>query len=238
MERLRKRTKPNEPQQLEKDNDDLDDLDCRICHKKGIQIRFSREDTLLAHIRSVHCGETTCNICSKVMSSEQALQRHQLTHTDDRPFFCALCSKSFKREDTLHHHERTVHRDERGIPVEYLSQEGNDIFIAYQCRRCLDERINHHHLVWCMRYGKPYREHQCLICFKTTHYCRFCQRHHSEHSLEEIPKSKGFQCDRCFKLVSSQKALNKHNSTCEKIPEKLQYKITSSYDGHLTVSYL
>ena len=126
MERLRKRAKVEKTQQPP---DEYDDLECPVCQK-----RYSREDTLLSHVKDMHWETTTCDVCSKVLSSYQALLRHFMTHTDIRPFSCTLCPKTFKRVDTLRYHERSVHRQERDEP-----EEGNDIFIARQCRICLED---------------------------------------------------------------------------------------------------
>ena len=126
MERFRKRVKKEIPVQ---EPDELDDLYCHLCHK-----RYSREDHLLSHMKSVHGEKGECSICSKILSSPQALKRHMLTHSSDRSFDCTLCPKTFKRADTLRHHERTVHRDDRGIPEDLVPQEGTAIFIARQCQ--------------------------------------------------------------------------------------------------------
>jgi hypothetical protein len=222
MERLRKRTKTEKPQQpLDKE---YDDLDCPICQKV-----YSREDTLLNHMECVHWEAMVCGICSKVLSSHQALLRHHMTHTDKRPFMCKLCQKTFKRVDTLQNHERSVHRDECS------ESEGDDIFIARQCRSCLEGNIIHHHLVWFMRYGEPRREHQCLICLKSSKFCNVITKHHEEHNLDEIPRSKAFQCRKCFRLLASQKTLNQHK--CETVPKKLEQFISTD-QGYPTVSYL
>ena len=229
MERLRKRAKVEKTQQPP---DEYDDLDCPVCQK-----RYSREDTLLSHVKDVHWETTTCDVCSKVLSSYQALLRHFMTHTDIRPFSCTLCPKTFKRVDTLRYHERSVHRQERDEP-----EEGNDIFIARQCRICLEDYPSiqsiHHHLVCCMRSGKPRMDHQCLVCLKSSSCCFKINKHLEEHNFDEIPRSKAFQCGVCFRLLASQKTLNQHR--CETIPKDLEFTtnpcIPSRYNPF--VSYL
>lgn len=219
MERLRKRTKTETSQQPP---DELDSHVCPFCQKV-----YSREDTLFDHMKSVHLETAECSICGKVLGSHQKLLRHHMTHTDDRPFSCELCPLTFKRSDTLKCHKDNVHRDECG--------DGNDIFIARQCRSCLKKDIHNHHLVWCMRFGKPRREHQCLICFKS-YFCCFCiNGHHNKHNLDEIPRSKAFQCDKCFRLLASKKTLSQHK--CETVP-KNQERSISDPSGYPTVCYL
>ena len=44
--------------------DEFDDRDCPICQKV-----YSREDTLLDHMKSVHWKTVECSICGNVLSS-------------------------------------------------------------------------------------------------------------------------------------------------------------------------
>ena len=157
----------------------------------------------------------------------QKLLRHHLTHFDDRPFSCKFCPMTFKRLDTLKYHEDNVRRDVCG--------DGNDVFIARQCRSCLKSYIRNHHLVECMGLGKPRREHQCLICLKSYHCCFRINGHHDTHNLDEIPRSKAFQCDRCFRLLASIKSLSQHK--CETVPKNKEHVISDPC-GYPTVSYL
>lgn len=50
-----------------------------------------------------------CNICNKDFASPYNVRRHQLTHSDDRPFECEYCSKSFKEKSSLTKHVKRVH---------------------------------------------------------------------------------------------------------------------------------
>lgn len=50
-----------------------------------------------------------CNICNKDFASPYNVRRHQLTHSDDRPFVCEYCSKSFKEKSSLTKHIKRVH---------------------------------------------------------------------------------------------------------------------------------
>eukprot|EP01083_Nonionella_stella_P216952 779231_1 len=55
-----------------------------------------------------------CDIsdCQKSFTSRNALNRHQITHSDIRPFQCNLCEKSFKTKVHLVTHQ-LAHSDER-----------------------------------------------------------------------------------------------------------------------------
>ncbi|BGP16381.1 hypothetical protein JCM10213_004924 [Rhodosporidiobolus nylandii] len=48
----------------------------------------------------------SCNYCDMTFKKLEHLQRHERTHTLDRPYQCDTCSKTFARQDTLHRHER------------------------------------------------------------------------------------------------------------------------------------
>lgn len=50
-----------------------------------------------------------CNICNKDFASPYNVRRHQLTHSDDRPYECQYCSKSFKEKSSLTKHVKRVH---------------------------------------------------------------------------------------------------------------------------------
>ena len=50
-----------------------------------------------------------CNICNKDFASPYNVRRHQLTHSDDRPYGCEYCSKSFKEKSSLSKHVKRVH---------------------------------------------------------------------------------------------------------------------------------
>ncbi|KAJ3613226.1 hypothetical protein NHX12_019476 [Muraenolepis orangiensis] len=48
-----------------------------------------------------------CHLCSKTFQATSKLQRHMMTHTDQRPFRCQMCEKSFRQETHLRVHSRT-----------------------------------------------------------------------------------------------------------------------------------
>lgn len=50
-----------------------------------------------------------CNICNKDFASPYNVRRHQLTHSDDRPYECQYCSKTFKEKSSLTKHVKRVH---------------------------------------------------------------------------------------------------------------------------------
>ena len=67
------------------------------CEKKESKVK---PDQVALHV---------CNICNKDFASPYNVRRHQLTHSDDRPFACQFCNKSFKEKSSLTKHVKRVH---------------------------------------------------------------------------------------------------------------------------------
>ena len=47
-----------------------------------------------------------CKFCEKEFSQKETLDRHQRTHTGEKPFKCIFCEKVFSQKGTLAIHER------------------------------------------------------------------------------------------------------------------------------------
>ncbi|GAA6001338.1 hypothetical protein JCM10207_006614 [Rhodosporidiobolus poonsookiae] len=63
-------------------------------------------------------GKTAaCKYCDMVFKKLEHLQRHERTHTLDRPYTCDTCGKTFARQDTLHRHTRLHNRNDDDGPV-------------------------------------------------------------------------------------------------------------------------
>ena len=66
--------------------------------------------------------DRTCSLCRRTFTKPAHLQRHLLTHAQEKPFTCEHCSRAFARTDALNRHVRTVHakrsRDEKDTDAE------------------------------------------------------------------------------------------------------------------------
>lgn len=62
-----------------------------------------------------------CNICNKDFASPYNVRRHQLTHSDERPYACQYCNKAFKEKSSLTKHVKRVHLEkEKDEPCELM----------------------------------------------------------------------------------------------------------------------
>ena len=80
-----------------------------ICNRK-----FTQDDTLLRHIRTVHdqVKAFECPHCPHEATTSGALKQHILTHTGEKNFKCDICDKKFTGSSNLNRHIRTVHDKE------------------------------------------------------------------------------------------------------------------------------
>ncbi|CAN3376607.1 transcriptional regulator of yeast form adherence 5 [Diutina rugosa] len=62
-----------------------------------------------------------CAFCARAFTRSEHKQRHERSHTNEKPFHCLRCTSSFVRRDLLQRHCRTVHnihsipRDDPGV---------------------------------------------------------------------------------------------------------------------------
>ncbi|KAM6973044.1 uncharacterized protein FYW47_003142 [Aplochiton taeniatus] len=62
-----------------------------------------------------------CYFCLKEFPSASKLQRHNLVHTDLRPYLCLTCGKTFRQAPHLKVHERT---HSRWKPIRQMTRQG------------------------------------------------------------------------------------------------------------------
>ncbi|NWW46422.1 MAZ protein, partial [Pedionomus torquatus] len=48
-----------------------------------------------------------CEMCGKAFRDVYHLKRHQLSHSDEKPFQCPVCHQRFKRKDRMSYHVRS-----------------------------------------------------------------------------------------------------------------------------------
>ncbi|XP_048476873.1 vascular endothelial zinc finger 1-like [Rhincodon typus] len=61
--------------------------------------------------------EHSCELCGKAFRDIYHLNRHKLSHSDEKPFECPICQQRFKRKDRMCYHVRS---HEGGVNKPYL----------------------------------------------------------------------------------------------------------------------
>lgn len=87
---------------------------CRFC-----EVTFPTKGDLRKHLLNcekkeakVKAKEVTlhiCETCNKEFASPYNLRRHQLTHTDEKPYQCDVCNRQFKEKSSLTKHIKRKH---------------------------------------------------------------------------------------------------------------------------------
>ncbi|XP_028971462.2 zinc finger protein 316 [Esox lucius] len=97
------------------------DYRCYSC--SDCPLRFDNVFVRNRHVREHR--KHICQICDKEFQKGHILNRHNLSHSDDKPFKCQVCQRAFAQASQLKSHLR-VHTGER----------------PFQCQRC-DKSFNH-----------------------------------------------------------------------------------------------
>ncbi|NXN94324.1 MAZ protein, partial [Rhinopomastus cyanomelas] len=122
-----------------------------------------------------------CDACGKVFRDFYHLRRHQLSHSDERPFQCPVCQQRFKRKDRMGHHVRGHH---------------GATHRPYGCTHCPKSFSRPDHLNSHIRQvhstERPFKCQTCGAAFAT----RDRLRAHGVRHEEKVP------CPVCGKLLS------------------------------------
>ena len=72
-------------------------------NKQNGGIRRTNADQTLKYIFQ-------CEYCSRQSVRKADMEKHERTHTNERPYECAVCKKKFSQSSHLRTHERKVHK--------------------------------------------------------------------------------------------------------------------------------
>jgi len=99
----------------------------------------------------------TCTFpgCTKSFRKKSKLERHVLTHSDDRSFVCIYCNKSFKRKDHLKRHKLSHQIDGKKFHCPILDCASAGFVDNYHLRRHIEQVHN-----------SPIKCNECSIRFE------------------------------------------------------------------------
>ena len=156
--------------------------------------------------------------CDKSFVRKAHLQRHALSHSDERPFSCSSCSSSFKVLSNLRKHEK-IHAGKK--PYTCHVAECDSAF--------LKKTQLYSHLLTAHEISTPFKCDVCEANFTTqSHLNRHTQNQHLSR----------FMCTDCYQMFDKFSAMQKHISKVhKKRPHCTQCSLTFSnqtnYNSHM-----
>ncbi|OXU20671.1 hypothetical protein TSAR_003361, partial [Trichomalopsis sarcophagae] len=156
-------------------------LECHKERKNHCQKKFAARETLNRHQRT-HTGEKphVCQYCNKSFIQAAQLRAHIFHHTGENGFYCDICGKAFNRKARLTNHKKFVHEGATPFKCETCDK-------AFTRKEDLSKHINLHAGI------KP---HKCDTCGKCFAAKSSLQAHMNTHRRE--PPQSCAECGRAF----------------------------------------
>ncbi|XP_062388529.1 zinc finger protein 92 homolog isoform X2 [Sardina pilchardus] len=123
-----------------------------------------------------------CETCGKAFRDVYHLNRHRLSHSDEKPFSCPICQQRFKRKDRMSHHVRS---HQGGVEKPYVCPNCSKAFSR-------PDHLNSH-IRQVHSSERPFKCPTCESSFAT----RDRLRAHMIRHEEKVP------CHICGKLLSA-----------------------------------
>lgn len=70
-----------------------------------------------------------CEACGKAFRDVYHLNRHRLSHSDEKPYSCPICQQRFKRKDRMSYHVRS---HQGGVEKPYICPHCAKAFSRYE----------------------------------------------------------------------------------------------------------
>ena len=151
-----------------------------------------------------------CKFCSTTFAFKSLLQKHESSHSNEKPFHCQLCTRNFKLSFHINQHLKNNHQ---------ILRTDN----AYKCMKCemesnlINNMTEHMKVHICdMKEEMPLSmlltqksekkpTFKCKLCPQTFRYKSDLERHGYTHS-----KEKGIQCELCKRSFKHPSELHIH----------------------------
>ncbi|CAH1183730.1 unnamed protein product [Phaedon cochleariae] len=187
---------------------------CDTCGKV-----MAHPSSLAYHKESEHGAGNrfVCTRCDKTFKHRQLLLRHQLVHTERRPYTCKKCDATFKSQANLANHE-VVHSGAR----------------KYVCKVCGQRYAHRTSLTLHQRWHDGEKPYNCEFCDKSFSQKGNLLEHRRIHTGE-----KPFCCDECGKSFTTSSQFQMHKKrhtgvkpwTCEFCHKRFLH--ADSYKAHV-----
>ncbi|XP_021003749.2 zinc finger protein 845 [Parasteatoda tepidariorum] len=185
---------------------------CEICDKV-----MSNRNNLSRH-RALHnlpnSKKFTCEICNASFPLKAYLQRHSLSHSQERPYMCEKCGKTFKAKSGLSKHSLT-HEPKDFQGGKSRKRKYYKPLHKYACDKCGKRFTSTYYLKIHYYIHTGERPHKCDVCSKGFRYKELLKNHLFVHSDVR------FTCEVCDKQYSNKGAYQKHiklHNEAEAIP--------------------
>ncbi|XP_013421226.1 zinc finger protein 225 [Lingula anatina] len=216
--------------------------DCKICdkiiggrdemqkhalfsHEIGTEFRcvcgdpipyLSSGNGLSYHARVTHGIESlkqfTCTLCEKLVPESDVKAHYEDEHGPDAsPFPCGLCGWKLFRKSNYNKHMRKVHR------LRYV-ESCQDCGLRFESSLSLRKHMKEKHAS---------RRHVCEICGYTTKRKSMIDNHKVMHHF----KSEQQPCDKCDKVFTSLKSLQRHKECYHAVHQEMCKECGICYDN-------
>ncbi|KAH0561559.1 gastrula zinc finger protein XlCGF8.2DB-like [Cotesia glomerata] len=164
-----------------------------------------------------------CDVCSAKFAFKSGLARHEVSHTDDRPFACTICSWTFRYLDNLNRHLR-IHAtgEQKGYICDVCSIEcssGRELAThkrshlkpkPFMCKICKSRYHTDIGLRLHMRVHTHKFPFTCVTCLATFDKRLHLVNHMKTHIGEKISGKKTFDCQICSWTCNRKFQMTKH----------------------------
>ncbi|XP_069021374.1 myc-associated zinc finger protein isoform X2 [Embiotoca jacksoni] len=159
-----------------------------------------------------------CEACGKAFRDVYHLNRHRLSHSDEKPYSCPICQQRFKRKDRMSYHVRS-HQGGVEKPPDHLNSHVRQVHSTerpFKCTTCTSafatrdrlraHLIRHEEKVPChicgkllsaayitdhMRVHNQSQHHACHLCNRSFTTLTYLRVHAQKHHGQEWKESGG-----------------------------------------------